>query len=167
MNNTAPKAWLKRRQAMEWKACKLTETMYSLYTTLSAVFAITVFSIRSPYLVECITFRMRGHEEASGTKYVPKELFDDWSKKDPVSNYEMYLLQQGVLNSDSVNDIREKMKQHIESELKVDEKIIVPNTAGELQDVYASYERSPKRYCWSMLKTLQVKAPATKDLLMV
>src|ERR1700744_4028888 len=46
-----------------------------------------------PVLVECMTFRMRGHEEASGTKYVPQELMDAWALKDPVSNYEQYLLQ--------------------------------------------------------------------------
>ena len=39
---------------------------------------------QKPYLIECMTFRMRGHEEASGTKYVPPELFDEWAKKDPV-----------------------------------------------------------------------------------
>ena len=49
---------------------------------------------QKPYLIECMTFRMRGHEEASGTKYVPKELFEEWGQKDPVLNYEMYLLQQ-------------------------------------------------------------------------
>src|SRR6187401_2569770 len=51
-----------------------------------------------PILLECITFRMRGHEEASGTKYVPKELMDMWAKKDPVENYEEYLVQQGVID---------------------------------------------------------------------
>ncbi|MCZ8217009.1 MAG: thiamine pyrophosphate-dependent dehydrogenase E1 component subunit alpha, partial [Cyclobacteriaceae bacterium] len=45
-----------------------------------------------PVLLECITFRMRGHEEASGTKYVPKELMEMWAKKDPVENYEQFLL---------------------------------------------------------------------------
>jgi 2-oxoisovalerate dehydrogenase E1 component len=49
---------------------------------------------QKPYLVECMTFRMRGHEEASGTKYVPKELFEEWSAKDPIKNYEEWLLAQ-------------------------------------------------------------------------
>ncbi|MBS1597166.1 MAG: dehydrogenase E1 component subunit alpha/beta [Bacteroidetes bacterium] len=92
---------------------------------------------QKPYLIECITFRMRGHEEASGTKYVPKELFEIWGAKDPVTNYEMYLLQQSVLNADSVNVIREETKRYIETELKVDEKLIVPNTLAELKDIYA------------------------------
>src|SRR5829696_6195809 len=52
---------------------------------------------QKPYLIECLTFRMRGHEEASGTKYVPKELFDAWEAKDPIKNYEEWLLKQGLL----------------------------------------------------------------------
>jgi len=50
-----------------------------------------------PVLLEFMTFRMRGHEEASGTKYVPKELMDEWGKKDPVSNFEQYLLDRMAL----------------------------------------------------------------------
>ena len=50
-----------------------------------------------PVLVECMTFRMRGHEEASGTKYVPQELFTEWEKKDPVVNYEKWLMSVGIL----------------------------------------------------------------------
>src|SRR6187551_3210149 len=57
---------------------------------------------QKPYLVECMTFRMRGHEEASGTKYIPKHLFDLWEQKDPIKNYENYLLGQGVLNEQLV-----------------------------------------------------------------
>jgi len=91
---------------------------------------------KKPYLIECITFRMRGHEEASGTKYIPKELFEEWSTKDPVANYEMYLLQQGVLNADSVNHIREEAKRYIDEELRVDVKQIIPDTKEELKDIY-------------------------------
>lgn len=110
----------------------------SVYDTIRGV---REYCIREqkPYLVECMTFRMRGHEEASGTKYVPKELFDEWGQKDPVLNFEMYLLQQKVLNSETVNDIRESLKKHIESELKTgfEAKAIVVNTADEVNDVYA------------------------------
>src|ERR1700741_2741019 len=83
---------------------------------------------QKPYLIECLTFRMRGHEEASGTKYVPPELFEEWGRKDPVSNYEMYLLQHGLLDANSVNSIREEIRHHIEEQLKLDETIIVPDT---------------------------------------
>lgn len=67
-----------------------------------------------PVLVECLTFRMRGHEEASGTKYVPQELFDEWEKKDPLSNYESYLIEQGVLTPDLVIDFKIQFKTDIE-----------------------------------------------------
>ena len=53
-----------------------------------------------PVLLECITFRMRGHEEASGVKYVPKELIEEWSKKDPVMNYENWLIEEGIISPD-------------------------------------------------------------------
>jgi len=95
---------------------------------------------QKPYLVECMTFRMRGHEEASGTKYVPKELFEEWAKKDPVSNFEMFLLQEQVLDADSVNHIREEIKSWIDGELKhavMEEKFVV-DTEEELGDVYTS-----------------------------
>ncbi|PWT77125.1 MAG: dehydrogenase [Bacteroidetes bacterium] len=93
---------------------------------------------QKPYLIECMTFRMRGHEEASGTKYVPKELMESWSTKDPVSNYEMYLLQQGVLSADSVNSIRQDVKRQIEDQLKVEVEPVVADVAEELRDVYVS-----------------------------
>ena len=94
---------------------------------------------QKPYLIECMTFRMRGHEEASGTKYVPQELFEEWGKKDPVKNYEQYLISEGVLNEMQVADIRHEFKEYIESELKsaFEAEAIVPNSEEELRDVYA------------------------------
>src|SRR5215204_827477 len=74
---------------------------------------------QKPYLIECLTFRMRGHEEASGTKYVPKELFDEWEQKDPIKNYEQWLVQQNVLTESEIQTIRQEQKQKIEEELKV------------------------------------------------
>jgi 2-oxoisovalerate dehydrogenase E1 component len=97
---------------------------------------------QKPYLIECKTFRMRGHEEASGTKYVPKELFQEWAQKDPVINFENFLLQENVLDENSVNHHREEIKLYIEEELKTafDTEKIIANTQEELNDVYA--ERS-------------------------
>ncbi len=94
---------------------------------------------QQPYLIECMTFRMRGHEEASGTKYVPQELFEEWGKKDPVKNYEQYLIAEGIMNEMQVADIRHEFKEYIESELKAafEAEAIVPNTEEELRDVYA------------------------------
>jgi pyruvate/2-oxoglutarate/acetoin dehydrogenase E1 component/TPP-dependent pyruvate/acetoin dehydrogenase alpha subunit len=92
-----------------------------------------------PYLVECMTFRMRGHEEASGIKYVPKELLEDWSKKDPVANYETWLREEQVLNDDSVRHIQEEIRRYIDEELTgiLDPRPIRVDTATELADVYA------------------------------
>ncbi len=92
-----------------------------------------------PVLVECVTFRMRGHEEASGTKYVPKELFEEWGRKDPVVNYENWLLKEGVLSEKVKGDVRDAIKQEIEEGLKVafDEPEPVPVKEVEEGDVYA------------------------------
>lgn len=94
---------------------------------------------QKPYLVECMTFRMRGHEEASGTKYVPKELFEEWGKKDPVKNYEQYLIETKILTEIQIADIRNEFKNKIESELKIgfDSPKIVADTKEEINDVYA------------------------------
>lgn len=92
-----------------------------------------------PYLVECLTFRMRGHEEASGTKYVPKELFEIWSKKDPVLNFENYLLANGIIIEDYKNEVRTEIKNEIEESLAIAfaEPPLIPDSQTELRDVYA------------------------------
>ena len=94
-----------------------------------------------PWLLECMTFRMRGHEEASGTKYVPQELFDQWAKKDPVNTYEAWLMAEGVLTDSSREAIRAEFKAYIESGVQAtfNEPDIVPDTAEELSDVYAPF----------------------------
>ena len=94
---------------------------------------------QKPYLIECMTFRMRGHEEASGTKYVPPHLFDLWQQKDPIKNYESYLLEQAVITEQTVLDIHANLKEYIETELKKgsDVATIVPDTEEELEDIYA------------------------------
>lgn len=104
--------------------------------------AASVRQFPRPILLECITFRMRGHEEASGTKYVPQELFDYWQEKDPVQNYENYLFQESVLSEEIKASIREEIKQEIEKgiELAFGEENIKPNTQEELNDLYAPFE---------------------------
>jgi len=94
---------------------------------------------QKPFLVECKTFRMRGHEEASGTKYVPKELFEEWGAKDPISNYEAYLMEQGVLSARQIMEIRQQQKEEIEKEIKkgFESDPIQVNIEAELADVYA------------------------------
>lgn len=91
-----------------------------------------------PVLLECVTFRMRGHEEASGTKYVPKELFDQWGKKDPVSTFENYLLKEGVLTEEIIENLRAEIKKKIEEGLEVAfaEQLPPPDTAKELAELF-------------------------------
>jgi len=97
-----------------------------------------------PILLECITFRMRGHEEASGTKYVPKELMDTWAKKDPLDNYEKYLLSEEVIDQKSVDSMRKKIKKEIEEGLATafEETHPQASTEVELNDVYAPFAQS-------------------------
>ncbi|MBS1947957.1 MAG: dehydrogenase E1 component subunit alpha/beta [Bacteroidetes bacterium] len=113
----------------------------NILTVLDTIKGVREYCINNqkPYLVECMTFRMRGHEEASGTKYVPKELFEVWEKKDPVKNYEQFLIHENVLSENSVNEIRGQIKQNIEEELKEGfaGNTIVPDSKEELEDVYA------------------------------
>lgn len=94
-----------------------------------------------PILLECITFRMRGHEEASGTKYVPQELMDTWAKKDPVENYEKFLLTESILDQKEVDTIRKKIKKEIEAGLETAFAETHPeaNTETETNDVYAPF----------------------------
>ncbi len=91
-----------------------------------------------PVLLEAMTFRMRGHEEASGTKYVPKELFGEWEKKDPLGNYEKYLLDNNVLTFSQMEGFRAEIKKEIEQGLATAFEQPEPqvNTERELEDMY-------------------------------
>jgi len=94
-----------------------------------------------PVLLECMTFRMRGHEEASGTKYVPNNLFEWWAGKDPVTNFEKYLLAEGVLFKDMIPVIRKEFATLIETEIEkvYAETDIVPDVDTEVRDMYKPY----------------------------
>jgi len=96
---------------------------------------------QKPYLIECMTFRMRGHEEASGIKYVPTQLLEDWERKDPIKNYEEWLLMKQVISADEVATIKSAIKTYIDSELKIaiETGSINVNTSEELKDVYCSF----------------------------
>ena len=114
----------------------------TVYDTLRGIREYCI-KYQRPYLVECMTFRMRGHEEASGMKYVPAELLEDWGKKDPVANYENWLREERVLPDDLLHQIREETRSYIESELSgvLDPINIVPDTEVEIDDVYAPAAR--------------------------
>ena len=93
---------------------------------------------QKPYLVECMTFRMRGHEEASGVKYVPPALFTEWEKKDPVKNYEAWLVEQNILTETEIDKIKADTKVYIDTELaeayKADKMVV--DIEEEINDVY-------------------------------
>ena len=91
-----------------------------------------------PVILECVTFRMRGHEEASGTKYVPKELFDIWGRKDPVQTFENFLINEGVLTKELIEQSRLEIKNEIDQGLEIAfaEKNPNPDTAKELLDLF-------------------------------
>ncbi|MBF9222540.1 alpha-ketoacid dehydrogenase subunit alpha/beta [Hymenobacter ruricola] len=95
-----------------------------------------------PVLVEALTFRMRGHEEASGTKYVPQSLMEEWAQKDPVENYEKWLLAEGVLTETAKHGIREKIKAAIEAGLQEADAVPMPTAdiQEEVADMYQPFE---------------------------
>lgn len=95
-----------------------------------------------PILVECLTFRMRGHEEASGTKYVPQHLFDEWQQKDPISNYEQFLIQQQILTEDEIGLIRNQITDEINQGLKLafDEPEIEFDVQTEINDLFVPFQ---------------------------
>ncbi len=124
----------------------------SVYDTIKGVRDYCITN-QKPYLIECMTFRMRGHEEASGVKYVPPEMFEQWAIKDPVKNYEAYLTEENVLTAAQVENIKAETKSYIETELKIasQAKAMEVNTDEEVGDVYATSsdvnrEASVKQY---------------------
>lgn len=95
-----------------------------------------------PILLEFKTFRMRGHEEASGTKYVPQELMDQWELRDPVTNYRKYLTENGILTAELDEQFHTEIKQEIDENWAIAnaEPEIEPTYSGELNDVYKEYQ---------------------------
>lgn len=96
-----------------------------------------------PFLLELMTFRMRGHEEASGTKYYPDGIQEEWSKKDPVTNYELFLKEIGVLTESQEGTIRVKIKQEIQDSFDAAqaEPLITPSLDTEYSDLYAPFSQ--------------------------
>ena len=120
-----------------------------------------------PVLLECLTFRMRGHEEASGTKYVPPELFEVWSKKDPLNNYENFLLVEKIIDEGVIASMRKEIKLEIEKDLEITfaEVTPSPDTSIELNDIYdpappvvylpSSEKKTEKRYLDAITDAMQ------------
>ncbi|PKB00514.1 2-oxoisovalerate dehydrogenase E1 component [Flavobacteriaceae bacterium MAR_2009_75] len=95
-----------------------------------------------PVLLEFVTFRMRGHEEASGTKYVPDELLETWGQKDPISNYEAFLLKEGFLDNYEIESLKSSIEEEINQHLQIafDEEIIDSSENQELNDVFKPFD---------------------------
>ncbi len=136
-----------------------------VYSTIQKV-ASSMRRSPKPVLIEAVTFRMRGHEESSGTDYVPKELFAEWAKKDPIENYEQFLLQEKILTEDKIQDLYEEIDQAIDEALE--EAFAYPNATStieeEIKDVYVPYDSqvsspsgltSNKRYIDAIREAMQ------------
>ena len=95
-----------------------------------------------PVFLEFKTFRMRGHEEASGTKYVPKELMEEWAVKDPIKNYENYLKKQSILTDKEKESIEKGIMNEINNDLEIafNEPVIESTETEELDDVYKRFD---------------------------
>lgn len=107
----------------------------------------TAASIREnprPIILECMTFRIRGHEEASGTKYYPDGLINEWEKKDPVDNFELWLLEQNIISADEVLMNRNAIKKEINDALKLayETPEIEPVTDTEVNDLFKPFSNS-------------------------
>ncbi len=143
----------------------------NLLTVYDTIKGVRDYCIKNqkPYLIECMTFRMRGHEEASGTKYVPPELFKIWELKDPIKNYEKYLIGAGVINEMRVADIRNEFKDKIEEELAIgfNTSVMVPDVEAELEDIYAVRNETSNVKVIDNSKPTHYSPPATHDLRLI
>ncbi len=112
--------------------------LLGIYDTIKGVRQYCIEN-QKPYLIECATFRMRGHEEASGTKYVPPYLFEVWEMKDPIKNFEQFLYSKQVLTKESVDAIHQDLKEYIDVECSIgfNAKPMYVDTGREVLDVYA------------------------------
>ena len=95
-----------------------------------------------PVLIEFKTFRIRGHEEASSTKYVPNDVLDMWSKKDPITNFELFLRDNNILDEEENSQLKAGILNEINEHLDIaySEEEIIPNKSNELNDVFQSFE---------------------------
>ena len=112
-----------------------------VYTTVKRL-AESIRNKPRPIILEFMTFRMRGHEEASGTKYYPEGLIESWESKDPVTNFELWLLSERIITQDDVLNWRNDIKQEINDSLKeaYDLPNITPSTEREHNDLFKSFD---------------------------
>lgn len=110
----------------------------------------------APVLIECVTFRQRGHEEASGVKYVPKDLMNYWKERDPVHNFEQYLLAEGVIEPTYIKQLKANIKGEINNAIDIafSETIPTADVQEELSDLYKPYNST----------VVQPTTPSTKEI---
>lgn len=129
----------------------------NILTVYDTVKGVREYCIKNqkPYLIECMTFRMRGHEEASGVKYVPGELFQKWIEKDPIKNFERFLVEENILGNQQIADIRDGLHDYIDkSAIEQIAQQSAPSNWDtcnkEMEDVYGkrlvSYDANKKAY---------------------
>ena len=99
-----------------------------------------------PILLELMTFRMRGHEEASGTKYYPEGLQEDWAHYDPLDAFTIFLKEEGVLTDENQEEYTKEIKKEIQDGLDIAyaEPAIIPSMENEVTDLFTDYKQVVK-----------------------
>ncbi|MCK9426762.1 MAG: dehydrogenase E1 component subunit alpha/beta [Ignavibacteriaceae bacterium] len=132
-----------------------------------------------PFLVEAVTFRMRGHEEASGTNYVPKQLIEEWKNKDPIFNYENFLISKNIISLNEIAKIKDEISTLINSEWHraEDDEILFTDSEEEVDDVYAknkvsvsfpkSNQQSEKRFIDAISDGLKLAMEKYENLILM
>lgn len=131
-----------------------------------------------PVLLEFKTFRRRGHEEASGTKYVPDDLLQHWEAKDPISNFQKFLLKEKLISQAEIDEMEKQIKAEINKNLKLafDEAPIEADLETELNDVYQAYthevfeaseEKAEKRFVDAISEGLRQAMEEHQDLVIM
>ena len=96
-----------------------------------------------PFIIEAMTYRVRGHEESSGTKYYPEGVQEFWGQKDPVLNFELFLKEEGILSEDKEREIKEGFKQEIQNSFEIaqNENVIESSEDKEEEDVFQPHNQ--------------------------
>jgi len=149
--------------------------MYHMVENIAAV----VRKKHRPILLEAITFRMRGHEEASGIKYVPPELLQMWAKRDPIENYEKYLLRERILSKSGIQKFRKEIINEVNEGLSkaFSENEIEFSLEEEISDTYFPYihkeikpvsdKRSSKRFVDAISDALHLACEKYHELILM
>ena len=148
-----------------------------VYDTLSRL-AKKIRKRPQPVIVECMTFRRRGHEEASGTKYVPEELMTYWEARDPVLNYEAFLLNEGILSEKDIGEMREVITKEIDEALvaagqedevrsSVDEELADVFKASTINEVTPNGVRTELRFVDAIAQGLDVAMERHANLVLM